>query len=587
MSNSDYWDTDNPWGQELIVNRLLEEGVEYIFALTGGHILAVLNSAHEKGIKVVSARSEDGAVLAAVGYALATGKVGVAAFGAGMIPMAVNGACNAAMGQVPVVIISGAERSDSEDRKMVQGSDILPFARAAYCKSAYRVNKWPRIPDMISRAFQDATAGTPGCAFIEIPKDIMVSRGNPADFETYPFTRTRARSAGDPADVARAVELIAGAEKPSLYVDRQAHAANTADEIKRLVELTGMPVEKDTGTLGSHPCNVGTVGQFPMAADSDVVLLLGRMAQSLKGSATALPYTGKIISVYTEPEDIGRCNDVEVAIAGDSKLVLQQIIAGLEGRDLPDHSEWVQELRDRRDHGYAQLQQMAEGFSNHAPVHPAVVACESVRWFVDRNLHVEASRVEDGGDSMIWWWNALGGAGIAQHRPAQAIGLGSLAYSFGAIGSGPAFAVGMVAARPDDFLLIPCMGDGAIGYQTAELETIARLGAHGVMIIYNNDGWGMVYSNQRNIWGRNETPGSFFAPNIRYDIMTQGLGWAEGEYVTVPNDVRPALDRAYERAVNERKMVCVNITTDPNAFLLGMTMKMPQTAAGEEYVPGQ
>ena len=157
MSNSDYWDTDNPWGQELIVNRLLEEGVEYIFALTGGHILAVLNSAHEKGIKVVSARSEDGAVLAAVGYALATGKVGVAAFGAGMIPMAVNGACNAALGQVPVVIISGAERSDSEDRKMVQGSDILPFARAAYCKSAYRVNKWPRIPDMISRAFQDAT----------------------------------------------------------------------------------------------------------------------------------------------------------------------------------------------------------------------------------------------------------------------------------------------------------------------------------------------------------------------------------------------------------------------------------------------
>ncbi len=240
MSSSEYWNPENPWGHELIVNRLLEEGVEYIFALTGGHILAVLNAAHEKGIKVVSARTEDGAVLAATGYALATGKVGVAAFGAGMIPMAVNGACNASMGQVPVVIISGAERSDADDRKMVQGSDVLPFARASYCKSAYHVTKWARIPDMLSRVFQDATAGTPGCAFIDIPKDIMVARGNPADFENYPFTRTTARSAGDPEAIAAAVKLLAGAKRPAVLVDRLAHASSlTAAAI-----ASGSPAER-------------------------------------------------------------------------------------------------------------------------------------------------------------------------------------------------------------------------------------------------------------------------------------------------------------------------------------------------------
>ncbi|MDE0005255.1 MAG: thiamine pyrophosphate-binding protein [Rhodospirillaceae bacterium] len=586
MSNKEYWNPENPWGHELIVNRLLEEGVEYIFALTGGHILAVLNAAHEKGINVVSSRTEDGAVLAATGYALATGKVGVAAFGAGMIPMAINGACNAAMGQVPVVIISGAERSDADDRKMVQGSDVLPFARASYCKSAYHVTKWARIPDMISRAFQDATTGTPGCTFIDIPKDIMVSRGDPAEFETYPFTRTSARSAGDPEDIARAVELLADARRPAVLVDRQAHAADVGDEIKRFVELTGIPVEKDFGTLGESPCNLGAVGLFPMAADADVVLVLGRVAQSLKGSATALPYTGKLIYVYTEPEDIGRCNDVEVAVAGNTKLVLQQLISGLEELDLPDHSGWVRELIGRREKAAEQFRGMGEQFRTHAPVHPAFIAGESVQWMVDHNLHKEANRVEDGGDSLIWWWNALSNSGIPQQRPAQAISIGSLAYSFGAVGSGPALAVGMVCARPGEFLLMPSMGDGSIGYHMAELETIGRLGAHGVMIMYNNSCWAMVYSNQRNIWGREATPGSFFAPGVRYDRMAEGLGWAKGEHVAEPGELRPALDRAYERAMEERKMVMVNVETEANAFLLGMTMKMPQTEAGEDYLPG-
>ena len=68
--------------------------------------------------------------------------------------------------------------------------------------------------------------------------------------------------------------------------------------------------------------------------------------------------------------------------------------------------------------------------------------------------------------------------------------------------------------------------------------------------------------------------------------MAEGLGWAKGEHVAEPGELRPALDRAYERAMQEKKMVMVNVETEANAFLLGMTMKMPQTEAGEDYLPG-
>ncbi len=579
-----YWNSENPWGHELVANCLADENVEVIFTVTGGNIAPILKSISDKGIKVLSTRTEEAAVLAAAGYSLSSNKTGVAVLTAGMTTHAAAGIVNASFGQVPVVVIAGASETYADGRWLLQEIAQAPFAQASFAKAAFHVTKWARIPEMISWAFREAITGVPGCAFVDIPVDLMASRDSMSKTTRYATGRTNARPAGDLEPIKKAIKALSNAKQPLISIGRLAVASNAEDEVKEFVEMTGIPVDSCFGTLGASAYNIG----LPICHDADVVLMLGKQSVGLEGAVNSMQYTGRLISVYPDAGDIGRCYPVDIGIVGDVKLVLQQMIEEAKGVGLPDFSPWLESLKARKKEFKAHFQDVAKKFHVNRPIHPARLTAETVDWMVHNNLQKEALIAVDGADIMAWWSIFGGMNDIMWQFPGQVAGLLGLQHSLGSMGCGLAMAIGAVCAQPDRFLVMPSQGDGALGYHIAELETLARLGVPGVIIVSNNSCWGMVYADQRRIWGKDNAPGAFLAKDLHYEKAAEALGCAEGEFVDDPGEIRPALDRAYERAKTESKPVVVNVITDPNVYNFPWPWwVLPETPEGDPYVEGE
>jgi acetolactate synthase-1/2/3 large subunit len=573
-----YWDTRKPWGHELVANTLAEQGAECVFSLTGDHIAPMLTALAQKGIKVVGTHTEAAAVLAATGYAMTSGKVGVACITAGMLGFAHAAMLSATWGQAPIVVIAGASESYADGMRGLQELDQKPIAQSAQVKEALHCTQWERIPQMITWAFKAAKSGVPGCSFIDIPIDILGSQGDPELFSKFETCVVDTAPAGDPEMIKKAIAMLANAKRPLINVGRLGAASNVGDTLKEFIEITGIPVDMCSGTVGSHPLNFS----YLMCFDADVILSLGKASQGIEGSLNANMYQGKIIAVYPDSADIGRCYPVEMGIAGDIRLVMKQMVEEAKKKKFPDYSAWVQEIREAQEAGKAMFLGIADNDS--VPVHPARLTKETIEWMLDNKLNKEAVMSVDGGDSIYWWTILASAYGFPMEFPGQMVGLTSLQMTLGSVGMGLAMALGSACARPGKLLLIPTMGDGALGYHFMELETLARLNVPAVIVVHNNSTWGMVYADQRRIWGRNENTGSCFSSNIRYDKAAEALGCAPGELVTEPGQIRPALDRAYEKASRESKPVLVNVITDPNIYIMPFPWwTLPATEKGEPF----
>jgi acetolactate synthase I/II/III large subunit len=571
-----YWDPQKPWGNELVANTLAEQGVECVFCLTGDHIAPMLTAISERGIRVVGTHTEAAAVLAAAGYAMTSGKTGVACLTAGMLGFAHAAMLSATWGQVPVVVIAGASETYADGMRALQEIEQPPIARSAQVKDAFHCNRWERIPQMITWAFRSARSGVPGCAFVDIPIDVLCSQGDPALFSRYRTCSVESAPGGDPELVRQALSMLAKAEKPLINVGRLGAAA--VEEMKQFVELTGIPVDACAGTLGSHPLSLS----YLMCFDADVVLTLGRASQGIEGGLNANMYQGKIIAVFPDSADIGRCYPVELGITGDVRVVLRQMIVEAKNMHFPDRLDWVKELRERQEGGKTMFGGIAS--SDGVPVHPARLIKETIEWMQQGDLNKDAVMTVDGGDCIYWWAILASAYGFPTAFPGQMVGLTALQMTLGAVGMGLGMGLGSACARPGKMLLVPVMGDGALGYHFMELETLARLKIPAVIVVHNNSAWGMVYADQRRIWGRSENAGSVFSPGIRYEKAAEALGCAPGEYVTQPEQIRPALEKAYKTALRESKPVLVNVITDANIYIMPFPWwNLPATEKGEAF----
>lgn len=579
-----YWDPEHPWGSELIADTLAEQGVECVFSLCGGHIEVMLKSIADKGIKVIGTRTESGAVYAAAGYALISGKAGVAIITAGMVTLCGWAIMNIARGQIPVVIISGASESYADGLRASQELDQATFARTSAAKEAYHITKFDRIPEQLSRAFTVAEKGVPGCTFIDIPVDILMSRGDTAALKPR-HSGTDATPAGDPAYVREAVKLLAEARRPVLNVARMAVAARAAEEIREFIELTRIPVDVCLGTVGEHECNIGA----PLGQDADVALMLGRQSKGIPGTRDFPAYQGQLINVYPDAADFGHSYPVNIGIVGDVRMVLRQMINEAKNVKFPDFSPWLAELKQRRAELKDNLLGLEKRVKDNRPIHPLVCAKAVLDWMVDNNLHREALMTVDGAENAMWWYQITAASGVPQYFPGQVASIASFQYSLGTVGIGLPLGLGGMIARRARFLVAPSIGDGAFAYHMAELETMAREKVPAVIVVNNNSAWGMVYADQRRIWGRGaeNAPGTFFQPDLHYEKVAEGLGCPPGEFVENPVDIRPALDSAYARAQAESRPVVVNIITDPNVYALSYRWwLLPATPSGEPYAFG-
>ncbi|HUI25250.1 MAG TPA: thiamine pyrophosphate-binding protein [Candidatus Kryptonia bacterium] len=541
-------------GGEMLVRVLEQEGIRVLFTLHGGHLDAIFQAARGRNLRWIDTRHEQAAGHAADGWARTTGGVGVAVVTAGPgVTDVVTAVTNAYLDCIPTLFIGGAAPlRDAETLPLQGGFDQLDLVRPI-TKWAHRITQTHRIPELVTQALRVATTGRPGPVFLEFPIDVLFAR---VDEEKVTFPkRVRPDTVAAPpaAAVERALEWLRQAERPAIMAGGGAWFSGAGAELLAFAERTGIPVFSNGKAHGmvpaDHPlCGRGFANVAMLVSGGsapDVVLLLGARLGLFTGGRGGgfLARTPKLIQVDIVGEEIGRNRDIELAIVADCRETVRAFNAAAGAQPWPDRSKWQQAVR-----AATQLPSMmfAEALSNtNAPIHPFRMAHAVVQ-----AAGKEAVVVADGGETANWVEMAanVGGGG-------RWLSHGYL----GCLGTGMPFAIAAKVAHPDR-PVVCVIGDGSVGLNFAEFDTMVRHKLAIVTVVNNDQQWGMSAHGQDLIFGEGHRVVTDLAPT-RYDLAAAGFG-CHAEYVERPEDLAPALARAFAAG----KPACVNVMTDPSVI---------------------
>jgi acetolactate synthase-1/2/3 large subunit len=541
-------------GGELFIRVLERAGIDTIFTLHGGHLDAILQAAHQREIRLVDTRHEQAAGHAADGWARTTGKPGVALVTAGPgFTDCITAITNAYLDCVPTLFVAGAAPLREAETLPLQGGIDQVAMVAPVTKWAQRVTHTERIPDLTAQALRIATSGRPGPVFLELPIDVLFARVDEAMAPLPEKIRPDAAPAPAPGAVTRAIDLLHGAERPAILVGGGAWFSGAEPELLAFAERTGTPVfsnGKAHGMVGAdHPlCGRGFVtlaAAGGAGAPADVVLVLGARFGLFTGGrgARLIPAGATLIQVDIAAEEIGRNRHVDLAIAADCRETLRALDAEAAGRKWPERGTWQQTIRQVRE-GHRTL--FAHALANDKPpIHPYQLASEIVE-VLPRDAIITA----DGGETATW-----------MEMVAELHGGGHwLSHGYlGCLGTGMPFAIAAKVAHPERPVLC-IVGDGSVGLNFAEFDTMVRHDLAIVTVVNNDQIWGMSAHGQDLIYGEGRRVVTELAPT-RYDLAAAGFG-CHGEHVVDPADLPGAL----QRALASGKPACVNVMSDPSVI---------------------
>lgn len=526
-----------------IAKVLKQEGIDTVFTLCGGHVVTIHEGCAAEGIRVIDVRDEGAAIDAAQGYAYATGKPGVAIVTAGPgVANTMSGVAASFMAGTPVMVIGGRSPLAQFDKAPLQDIDQVSMMRPV-TKFARTIHTPARAGEYAGMAFREMFAGRPGPVFLDLPLDLTFHNVPVAEVTAWDDYRTHAASPGNPEAIARAIELLAGAERPMVLIGNGVHYSGAHEALGAFIEKGKLPLFHQALGRGAMPDDHELVfgANFGLGLrDADVMLAIGVSFDWTANLGEFGPNV-KVIQVDNDPRWIGHNRPAHVGIAGDPRLVLEQMT-----QLMPDNrtnGEWFATLRTRLQKHRARLDEVAmmKGLEQ-GYMHPLRLAKE-VTEFLDR----DATLVMDGGD-IQGYVNFYAQA----HMPGRTIfGCGPL----GNLGQGIPIAVASKAVRPDTQVAV-ITGDGAFGFQGMEFDTALRHDLPFVCIVGNDGGWG----NIRWPWKKRHPEGFSVGVDLpygRYDKIVEAMG-GYGELVTDPDEIKPALDRAFKSGLP----ACLNVLTD-------------------------
>jgi len=531
-------------GGWLVAKMLKREGVEVVFTLSGGHIAGIYDGCLREGIRVVDTRHEQAAVHAAEGWAKTTRKPGVALLTAGPgVTDGVTGVANAYLAGSPVLVIGGAAPLGFWDRGALQEMGQIDLMRPI-TKWARTVHETSRLGEYVAMAFRQMLSGKPGPTFLEMPMDILnnfadtdelFDAGEPANY------RAGGRTAPDPDAVVRAATLLAQARRPVIMAGTAVWWCDAAEPLRQLAERLQAPVYLNGAGRGclpsTHPLFF-TSSRRKALEGADTILAIGtRMDFRLNhGQPPLIPAEATLLWFDLAAEDIGVNRGAAVGLVGDVGLSMRQVT---EAATPIANQEWLQYIRNEEKRG---IERDAAALNSEAmPMHP-MRFCREIRDFIDDDTTV----IGDGGDIVSY-----GGKVINVAKPGYWLDAGPM----GCLGTGTGFAIAAQLARPGKKVLI-LSGDGAFGLNGMEFESMARQKLPIVAIIGNDGAWGQIKHPQRAMIGH--ATAAELSPGIRYDKMVEALG-GYGELVERPEDIRPALARAFASGLP----ACINVLIDP------------------------
>ena len=542
-------------GGELLVRMLEQAGVREIFTLHGGHLDAIYRSARDHGFRLIDTRHEQAAAHGADGWARTTGRPGVAIVTAGPgVTDAVTGAANAYLDCSPMLLIGGAAPLREDETLPLQGGFDQVALLSPVTKWAHRVTHTERIPDLVAQALRTATTGRPGPVYLEIPIDVLFSRVDEEQVFVPEQIAPESAPAPAPEAVERAIEALQSAERPAMLVGGGTWFSGIRSELLSFAERTGIPVFSNGKAHGivaaDHPlCGRGFFNLVALAATGaegpDLVLLLGARLGLFTGGRRSMmiPSNTRLIQVDIEGEEIGRNRDVELGIVADCRETVRALESAASELKWPDRSEWQAAVRKATQVHRALFAQTL--VSEKPPIHPYRLADTIVR-----TVERDAVLVADGGETSSWM------------EMVQQVSVGGhwLSHGYlGCLGTGMPFSIAAKIAHPDR-QVICIVGDGSVGLNFAEFDTMVRHNLAIVVVVNNDQQWGMSAHGQDLIYGHDQRVVTDLGPT-RYDLAAEGFG-CHAEHVVDPADLVPAL----ERALASGQPACVNVMTDPSVI---------------------
>ena len=526
-------------GGHLVARRLKAHGVTTLFTLSGGHLFSIYDGCRAAGIRIVDVRHEQSAAFAAEGWAKVTRTPGVAALTAG--PGVTNGMSALASAQqnhTPMLVLGGRAAESRWGQGSLQEIDHVPFV-APLTKFAATAPCADAISGLIDDALAAAVAPHGGPAFLDIALDHAFGEGVEGD----PPAGLPDAAGGPVADggaVERAAALLRGARRPVVMAGTDLYWGHAEDALRELAERLGVPVFLNGLARGCLPADHALFfsrARREALRDADVALVVGAPMDFRLGFGAIFGEDTALIAVDRVRPERAHPRAVAAELYGALAATLTALAGGAGGG--PDRAPWIASLRAIEQ--AARDAEQAECADDRAPLHPMRVYAE-LGTMLDRDAIV----IGDGGDFVSY-----AGRVIDSHEPGCWLDPGP----FGCLGSGPGYALAAKLAHPQRQVVL-LLGDGAFGFSAMEYDTLARHGVNVVGIVGNNGIWGLEKHPMEAIYGYSVA--ADLQPGTRYDQVVEALG-GHGELVRTPDELRPALVRAFEAG----RPALVNVLTDP------------------------
>lgn len=515
-------------GGQIVARALKAEGVEAIFALTGGHIVPILDGCVQEGIQVVDVRHEQTAAHAAEAYSRLTGTLGVAAVTAGPgVTDTVTGVATAFYGNTPMLVLGGRHMIRQELKGGLQEMDHTLLFRSI-TRWAATVWQVDRIADYIATAARHAFSGRGGPVFLDIPMDVQFDMVEETAARFPRSYRANTTTGADGETLQRMIDALAGAERLMIFAGAGAKSGR-ANRLQDLAELLKAPTfvnSRARGSLAHGHEFLGNHARSKAMSEADVVLALGVDWDFRTSYGEKISREAVVVQVDADPAKIGWNRAVHVGVVADPMMVVEQLVERsdeLVRSDVPTWTKEIMSVEAERDAGAR-----AEADDDSSPVVPQRFAKEVAEFF-----GTDSIVAVDGGDivSTTARW-------LQVSTPGHVLDPGP----FGTLGTGAPYAIAASIAHPDKLVGI-VFGDGGFGFNGMEYDTMVRLGLPIIGVVGNDGVWSNIKTFHRMAY-----PDRLVATDLGvrpYHEMVRGLG-GHGEFVDDPAEIRPALERARE-----------------------------------------
>lgn len=547
-------------GSEIIMECLLEQGIDTVFGYPGGAVLNIYDALYKYSDKIrhILTAHEQGAAHAADGYARATGRpsVVIATSGPGATNL-VTGLATAYMDSVPVIAITGNVATDLLGRDSFQEIDITGITMPI-TKHNYIVKDINLLADTIRSAFKIATTGRKGPVLIDIPKDISA--------QVCEYTYKKPEAAPDAYDgdgvddnaVKEIAQMILKANRPMIYAGGGVISSGACDELKTLAETNSIPVSQSIMGLScfpaSSPLNMGMIGMHGSIASNkasvecDLMIVAGaRFSDRVAGDRTRFASNAKLVHIDIDEAEFNKNVSCDMYVKGDMKEVLRKLNLAIQSADTKpvSHEDWLKQISE-----WKELDKLTpiKMLQDKDYVNP---------YLVIKSLHdncPDAYVATDVGQHQMWTTQYF-----SFEKPRHLItsgGLGTMGFGLGA-------AIGTQVGQPNGRVVL-VTSDGSFHMNMNELTTVSSYNLPIVIVLMNNQVLGMVRQWQKAFYGNRFSQTS---PNRHTDFESLAKAFGINYIKIAKND---DIDTAVKSAFDMNAPVLLDCRISPDVNVLPM-----------------